>query len=71
MDNILTKKQELVLRLIKQYYLENGTAPSLGELQHNLGISTKRPYRGCFWPTPSAFGAFPPGREASRPEGFS
>ena len=42
MDNILTKKQELVLRLIKQYYLENGTAPSLGELQHNLGISTKR-----------------------------
>lgn len=42
MDSILTKKQELVLRLIKQYYLDRGTAPSLGELQQNLGTSTKR-----------------------------
>ncbi len=42
MDGILTKKQENVLRVIKQYYLENGFAPSLSELQYELGISTKR-----------------------------
>ncbi len=42
MDSILTKKQENVLRVIKQYYLENGYAPSLAELQQELGISTKR-----------------------------
>ncbi|HOV30049.1 MAG TPA: transcriptional repressor LexA [Candidatus Dojkabacteria bacterium] len=42
MDSILTKKQENVLRVIKQYYLENGYAPSLVELQQELGISTKR-----------------------------
>ncbi len=42
MDGILTKKQENVLRVIKQYYLENGYAPSLAELQQELGISTKR-----------------------------
>lgn len=38
----MTKKQEKVLRIIRQYYLENGQAPSLGELQEFLGISTKR-----------------------------
>ncbi len=42
MDSILTKKQENVLRVIKQYYLENGYAPSLAELQQKLRISTKR-----------------------------
>jgi len=42
MGGILTKKQEKVLRIIRQYYLENGQAPSLGELQEFLGISTKR-----------------------------
>lgn len=42
MDCILTKKQENVLRVIKRYYLENEHAPSLSELQRELGISTKR-----------------------------
>jgi len=42
MGGILTKKQEKVLRIIRRYYLENGYAPSLGELQEFLGISTKR-----------------------------
>ncbi|KUK66851.1 MAG: Repressor LexA [candidate division WS6 bacterium 36_33] len=42
MGGILTKKQENVLRIIRQCYLENGQAPSLGELQEFLGISTKR-----------------------------
>lgn len=42
MGSILTKKQENVLRIIRQCYLENGEAPSLGELQEFLGISTKR-----------------------------
>lgn len=42
MGGILTKKQEKVLKTIRQYYLENGQAPSLGELQEFLGISTKR-----------------------------
>lgn len=42
MGGILTKKQEKVLRIIRQCYLENGQAPSLGELQEFLGISTKR-----------------------------
>lgn len=42
MGGILTRKQEKVLRIIRQYYLENGQAPSLGELQEFLGISTKR-----------------------------
>ena len=42
MGSILTKKQEKVLRIIRQCYLENGEAPSLGELQEFLGISTKR-----------------------------
>jgi len=42
MDGILTKKQEEVLRIIKECYLENGYAPSLNELREQLGISTKR-----------------------------
>lgn len=42
MDGILTKKQEEVLRIIKECYLENGYAPSLNELREELGISTKR-----------------------------
>ncbi|MGI5897593.1 MAG: transcriptional repressor LexA [Candidatus Dojkabacteria bacterium] len=42
MDCILTKKQKNVLRVIKRYYLENEHAPSLSELQQELGISTKR-----------------------------
>jgi repressor LexA len=42
MGGILTKKQEKVLKIIRKSYLENGHAPSLGELQEFLGISTKR-----------------------------
>ena len=42
MSNVLTKKQELVLKIIRNCYLENGYAPSLGELQQALHISTKR-----------------------------
>jgi repressor LexA len=42
MDGILTKKQELVLKVIRKCYLENGYAPSLAELQQYLDISTKR-----------------------------
>jgi len=42
MGGILTKKQEKVLKIIRKCYLENGYAPSLGELQEFLGISTKR-----------------------------
>lgn len=42
MDGILTQKQEEVLRIIKDCYLENGYAPSLNELKEKLGISTKR-----------------------------
>ncbi len=42
MDGILTQKQEEVLRIIKECYLENGYAPSLNELREALGISTKR-----------------------------
>ncbi len=42
MDGILTKKQEEVLKIIKDCYLENGYAPSLNELKEELGISTKR-----------------------------
>lgn len=42
MDGILTKKQEAVLKAIKNCYLENGYAPSLSELQQILCISTKR-----------------------------
>lgn len=42
MGSILTKKQENVLKIIRKCYLENGYAPSLGELQGFLNISTKR-----------------------------
>ena len=42
MDGILTAKQEAVLQKIRHCYLENGYAPSLSELQRDLGISTKR-----------------------------
>lgn len=42
MGGILTKRQESVLRLIRKCYLENGYAPSLGELKESLGISSKR-----------------------------
>lgn len=42
MDTNLTDKQENVLRVIRSYFLENGYAPSLGELQGLLSISTKR-----------------------------
>lgn len=42
MDGTLTEKQEYVLRTIRDYFLEKGYAPSLGELQTMLDISTKR-----------------------------
>jgi len=42
MDSILTAKQDLVLRVIRDYFLKNGCAPSLSELQVLLDIATKR-----------------------------
>lgn len=42
MDGILTQKQELVLKIIRKCFLENGYAPSLAELQQSLRITTKR-----------------------------
>jgi repressor LexA len=42
MGDILTKKQELVLKAIRDFFLENSYAPSLTELQKILNISTKR-----------------------------
>lgn len=42
MGGILTNKQELVLKTIRDFFLENGYAPSLTELQRLLDISTKR-----------------------------
>lgn len=42
MGGILTKKQEKVLMIIRDMYLQQGQAPSLGELQDILGISSKR-----------------------------
>lgn len=42
MDSNLTNKQDRVLRIIRDFYLENGQAPSLTELQGMLSISTKR-----------------------------
>lgn len=42
MSKELTEKQELVLRVVRDYFLENGCAPSLAELQNLLSISTKR-----------------------------
>lgn len=38
----LTNKQEEVLALVRDFFLENGYAPSLGELQTKLGFSSKR-----------------------------
>lgn len=42
MDEKLTERQELVLKNIRDFYLDNGHAPSLTELQLMLNISTKR-----------------------------
>jgi repressor LexA len=42
MDGILTGKQDRVLRVIRDFFLEYGHAPSLTELQGMLGITTKR-----------------------------
>jgi repressor LexA len=42
MDTTLTNKQDKVLRVIRDFYLENGNAPSLSELQGMLNITTKR-----------------------------
>jgi repressor LexA len=42
MDEKLTERQKLVLNTIRNYFLDNGYAPSLTELQQLLGISTKR-----------------------------
>jgi repressor LexA len=42
MDGVLTSKQDKVLRVIRDFFLENGYAPSLTELQGMLSISTKR-----------------------------
>jgi repressor LexA len=42
MGGILTKKQEVVLKIIRKFFLENGYAPSLSELQEALNITTKR-----------------------------
>ena len=42
MDSKLTSKQDKVLRVIRDFYLEKGEAPSLSELQGMLSISTKR-----------------------------
>lgn len=42
MDSILTAKQDLILRVIREYFLKNGQAPSLSELQKLLDIATKR-----------------------------
>jgi len=38
----LTKRQNKVLEVIKHYLAETGFPPSLGELQEELGIGTKR-----------------------------
>lgn len=42
MDPLLTSKQDKVLKIIRDFYLDNGYAPSLTELQTLLNISTKR-----------------------------
>ncbi len=42
MGDILTEKQEVVLKAIRDFFLENSYAPSLTELQKILSISTKR-----------------------------
>ncbi|KKQ10579.1 MAG: LexA repressor [candidate division WS6 bacterium GW2011_GWE1_36_69] len=42
MGDILTEKQILVLKAIRDFFIANTCAPSLTELQRILGISTKR-----------------------------
>jgi repressor LexA len=42
MADRLTDRQEKVLTLIRDCFLENGYAPSLGELQDKLGFNSKR-----------------------------
>ncbi len=42
MHPYLTEKQTRVLSIIRDFFLENGHAPSLGELQQLLSINTKR-----------------------------
>lgn len=42
MDERLTERQESVLNAIRNFFLDNGYAPSLTELQQILNISTKR-----------------------------
>lgn len=42
MDEKLTEKQEKVLKIIRNFFLDNGYAPSLTELQSLLNITTKR-----------------------------
>jgi len=42
MDEKLTKRQEKVLKTIREFFLDNGYAPSLSELQQLLNINTKR-----------------------------
>ena len=42
MDERLTEKQEMVLKIVRNFFLDNGYAPSLTELQTLLNISTKR-----------------------------
>ena len=42
MGDILTEKQILVLKAIRDFFIANTFAPSLTELQRILGISTKR-----------------------------
>ncbi len=42
MDERLTERQEKVLSHIRNFFLDNGYAPSLTELQEMLSISTKR-----------------------------
>jgi len=42
MSEKLTNRQEEILSLIRDFFLENGQAPSLGELQTKLGFSSKR-----------------------------
>jgi len=42
MDEKLTDRQEEVLKMIRNFFLDNGYAPSLTELQTMLNINTKR-----------------------------
>ena len=42
MDEKLTERQKVVLNTIRNFFLDNGYAPSLTELQQLLEISTKR-----------------------------